>query len=180
MIEEIIENNIELSAPVDRVKLIQEAIHSRFDYKYHIDNAFVFYWECDCFIVTKSGYGVEFEIKLTRSDFKADFKKITKHQVLQKGEGWREFWTCSKLLKFDRPHKFYYVCPENLIKLEEIPWYAGLIYYKSKHENPDWGNPDDLEVIKQAKFLHKEKLNFDKMLCSKYYNLWLRAKSMID
>lgn len=38
----------------------------------------IFLWssfESDFVRVTKSGYGIEYEIKLSRSDFKADFKK---------------------------------------------------------------------------------------------------------
>jgi len=34
--------------------------------------------ECDLLIVRKSGYAIEVEIKISKSDFKADFKKIHK------------------------------------------------------------------------------------------------------
>ena len=34
------------------------------------------WFECDIWVLTKSGYGREYEIKLTVSDFKADAKKM--------------------------------------------------------------------------------------------------------
>jgi len=42
---------------------------------YKIANSFIFNWECDFFFCSKSGYAVEVEVKISRSDFKADFKK---------------------------------------------------------------------------------------------------------
>lgn len=52
-------------------------------WKYNVDGLFVFRWESDKLIWTKAGYIYEFEIKISRSDFKADFKhKIEKHLIL--------------------------------------------------------------------------------------------------
>lgn len=48
--------------------------------KYNVDNLYVFSWESDKLLWTKSGYIYEFEIKISRADYKNDFKhKIEKH-----------------------------------------------------------------------------------------------------
>ena len=49
---------------------------------YKLFNTFIFAWESDFFCITKSGYAIEVEIKISRSDFKADFKKEEKHYML--------------------------------------------------------------------------------------------------
>lgn len=70
--------------------------------------------EIDFLAITSSNYAVEYEIKASRSDFFADFKK-KKHRSMITGNG----------CKISR---FYYVCPIDMIKPHEIPSYAGLIY----------------------------------------------------
>ena len=78
-------------------------------------NAYFYFGEMDVFCLRNSGITVEYEIKISRADFKADFKKIDKHKAL-----------ANKDTK--APNRFVYVCPEGLIKKEETPIYAGLIY----------------------------------------------------
>jgi len=52
---------------------------------FYVNNLYVFNWESDKLIVTRSGYVYEFEIKISKADFKNDFKhKGWKHDVLQK------------------------------------------------------------------------------------------------
>lgn len=43
--------------------------------KYLLNNLYVFSWESDYLAMTKSGYWYEIEVKISRADFKADFKK---------------------------------------------------------------------------------------------------------
>ena len=51
--------------------------------KYDIDGLYVFSWESDKLIETRSGYIYEFEIKVSRADYKNDFKhKQEKHALL--------------------------------------------------------------------------------------------------
>lgn len=51
--------------------------------KYEMDGLYVFAWESDKLIITRSGWTYEFEIKISRSDFKNDFKhKVDKHIIL--------------------------------------------------------------------------------------------------
>jgi len=42
----------------------------------------MFEWESDYFSISKSNYSYEVEIKISRSDFKKDFEKSEKHQML--------------------------------------------------------------------------------------------------
>ena len=135
-------------------ELIQEKLYYHFlsssTKKYEIFGKFVYGWESDYLCITKSGYVYECEIKISRSDYQNDFKnKVIKHQILEAKE-------TPKL----RPNYFYYVVPEGLISKEEVPNGYGLIYVK------DWG----LDVVKEAKKIHGEKVDFDKLrLIDKFY-----------
>lgn len=94
-------------------------------------------YECDVFRIQESGYTVEYEIKVSREDFFADFKKGfkgEKHCNLKAGTG------------FNCPNRFYFVVPKGLVKAEEVPEYAGLLTY-------EFG----FDIKKNAKLLHKTK-----------------------
>lgn len=97
--------------------------------------------EIDVLSILKSGYIVEYEVKISRSDFKADAKKSK----------W-EWWD----LKIENrmPNYFYYVCTDDLIKVDEIQDFAGLIYI----------NENSYRVIKKAKILHRFKHDILKIL----------------
>ncbi|MEG1142057.1 MAG: hypothetical protein RSE41_06390 [Clostridia bacterium] len=79
------------------------------------------YYECDLFKISKSGYTIEFEIKISLEDYKHDFTKskkgVTKHELIATGK---------------RTNKFFYVIPENIIPLDLIPNYCGVIVYNEK------------------------------------------------
>lgn len=92
-------------------------------------------WEIDVLSLNKGGYLTEFEVKISRSDFLADAKK-DKFFYYNNGK--------HKLM----PNRFFYVCPNGLIRIEELPSIAGLIYL---HDN------GTMEVIKKAPLLHKIK-----------------------
>ncbi len=95
-----------------------------------VPNAFIWHWEADLLYVTPSGFATEWEIKLSRSDFKADFKKTYKHLILNEGKrpSGEPAWDSNKIKHDIGPKYFYYACPEGLIKAEEVPEYAGLFY----------------------------------------------------
>jgi hypothetical protein len=63
------------------------------------------------------------------------------------------------------PNQFYFCCPENLIRLEEIPRYAGLLYFKNDQSFKG------IQIIKKAPYMHKRRQNMDSVLLSKYYNM---------
>lgn len=93
-------------------------------------------WEYDVLSVSLSGMVHEFEVKISRSDFKADFKK-------NKLQLYSSFGINTTVI----PNYFSYVCPEGLIKVEEIPIYSGLYYAKD----------GEIICIKEPKRLHKIK-----------------------
>lgn len=84
--------------------------------KYLINNLYVFGWESDYLACTRSGYWYEVEVKVSRADFLADFKKKKKHAIL------------SGAVPGLRPNYFAYAVPAGLIQPEDVPEYAGLIY----------------------------------------------------
>jgi hypothetical protein len=85
-------------------------------------------WEFDVLSVSKSDMVYEFEIKISRADFKADIKKkcryyndngitLTKHEYYADPRN-----------HISTPNYYSYVCPDGLIKLAEVPLAAGLYY----------------------------------------------------
>ena len=165
--------------------------------KYVVENLFVFEWESDKLIITRSGYAYEFEVKISKSDFKADFKKEDKHTIL---EGKKEFLpSYDKVLdvwkelqadnyrtaKFKKPNYFYYAVPEGLIDVNDVPEYAGLIYVlpEGEKESKDgkwcW---DGFYVVKSAPKLHGTKYSNDDLnLTDKfYYNMLTWKNNAMD
>ena len=109
-----------------------------------IPNFYVGQWEMDVFKMTWTWYIMEYEVKISRADFKNDFKKWDKHKLLKNWEL--------------HTNRFFYVVPEWLIKLEEVPDYCGLIYAK-EYEGAPWRY--HFKVIQKAKLLHKNNLSSD-------------------
>ena len=77
--------------------------------------------EWDAMHVSESGYPTCYEIKLSRSDFKADFKKPRHEMLLQRAEkiGYYHLGVLPKYV--------YYVCFGFNISEEDVPEYAGLM-----------------------------------------------------
>lgn len=108
--------------------------------------------ECDVISISKSNYIYEYEIKISRSDFKADFNK-DKHKLMLERN-------CTKIRMIKENNQkvkdtlyltsnyFYFVVPVGLVSIDEIPEYAGLIYMDTNL---------NFEIIKKAPLLHKEK-----------------------
>lgn len=71
-------------------------------------------------------------------------------------------FTSIDYMKINTPNKFYYAVPQDLIKKDEVPDYAGLIYIKE----------DGTKItIKNAPFLHKRQPDMTKLLLHKFYHL---------
>lgn len=111
--------------------------------------------EADVFGVNNNGYIYEYEIKQSRSDFKADFKK-KKHKHMENKDPVRVYneWikgkrTGNKCECIKIPNRFYFVCNEGLISVDEVPDYAGLIYMAD----------GVMLEVKSAKLIHKTKAN---------------------
>ena len=146
-------------------ELIQQQLRYNFlspnSVKYFTENLNVYDWESDVLKITKSGYAYEFEIKISRGDFKNDFKhKKKKHLLLENKEN------NSKM-----PNYFYYVVPEGLVTEDEVPEYAGLIYVHATII----GNSRvyyQFQEIKAAPKLHSNKIDENnlKLIDKFYYN----------
>lgn len=145
-------------------RYINQKIFGFFNGDYRLCNTFIFGWESDFFMISKSGYTIEIEIKISYSDFKADFKKthaysgMLKHQYLLSDN-------------LDKPNKFYYACPAELIKPKDIDSRYGLIWI-TEHNDP--------KIIQQAKFLHKKKQldahKFVFQLMQKFYHRYINLR----
>ena len=176
-------------------KFIDEALFDKYlkSAKYIVSNIYAFnsaYGETDFFVANSSGYCYDIEIKVTRADFKADFKKRRKHSILKSGtyrNNWetatqgpldsnnRRTWLHVKKHKDIQakqyPNRFYFAVPEGLISVDEVPDYAGLIYVD------EYGN---VSKVKEGKLLHKTKMNVEKLLCTKFYHRMLNAKNALE
>lgn len=133
-----------------------------------VPNINLFSWESDLISVTNAGFVYEYEIKLTRADFKKDFEKKSKHKVLQ------------RILRPARgsPNYFSYVCPEGLLSIEEVPAYAGLIEIRpyNRWHSHYWVK----RVVKKAPRLHKEKLPVERLIAISSRLLWRMWHYMIE
>ena len=150
--------------------------------KYVLENLYVFSWESDKLIETRSGLFYEFEIKISRSDFKNDFKKKDKHIILEGGQThlpifetlnpiYQKMYEKNYLVSnFKKPNYFYYAVPDGLITVDEVPEYAGLIYII-----PDDGDYHFtwFRIAKQAPKLHNVKYSDDDLNLGEkfYYNM---------
>jgi hypothetical protein len=97
--------------------------------------------EADVLSINKNDYLTEFEVKVSRSDFLVDKKKLK----------WRFY---NLAINHKIANRFFYVCPEGLISESEVPENAGLIY----------ANRETLTVIKPAPLIHKIKCDRLRML----------------
>lgn len=100
--------------------------------------------ECDVISVSKSDYIYEYEIKISKADFKKDFTKLKhtniineKSTSISKGE-----------VVYLLPNYFNFVTPRGLVELSDVPDYAGLIYM-----NDDF----TFEIMRKPKLLHGTK-----------------------
>ncbi|MGI4875262.1 MAG: hypothetical protein ACRYFX_29245 [Janthinobacterium lividum] len=98
--------------------------------------------EADLLVVQPTGYIAEIEIKVSRSDFWADFKKEGKHRALAAGKRTRSN-------AYDAPNHFYFAVPAGLVTAEEVPNYCGLLYI--------YGGLKDVKIIRGAPRLHTNK-----------------------
>lgn len=174
------ENNFKFTEEYIQKKL--DGFFAESTKKYVIENLYVFSWESDKLIKTKSGLIYEFEIKISRSDFKNDFKKKDRHIILEGVQThlpifetlnpiYQKMYEKNYLVSnFKKPNYFYYAVPDGLITVDEVPEYAGLIYII----------PDDGEyhftwfrIAKQAPKLHNVKYSDDDLNLGEkfYYNM---------
>lgn len=108
-------------------------------------------WESDLVSATKSWLVHEFEVKISASDYLADFKKTTKH------------WALEKANERGAPNYFWYAMPLDLIDVESLtvnglhpfPQYAGVIGVHYRPGRFGWR----VRVLRPAPRLHVRKLS---------------------
>ena len=127
-------------------------------------NSYLLTWEADFLSISKAGYITEYEVKISKSDYKADFNKqldirmktpLFKHDAYAMGVD-----SCVRYSRHDEysiriPKHFYFVCPEGMISKDKVPTHCGLIYAKwiDKEQEIQYGRKVLLETIKQAPVL---------------------------
>jgi hypothetical protein len=118
--------------------------------------------EADLIALTQSNYLHEFEIKISRADFRNDFKhKRVKHDILSGSDRYKGGYR-----RLIPTAYFYYAVPENLISVEEVPEYAGLIYVSEKHH---------CLIIKSAPKISNEKVTLEqenRIMRGCCYRMW--------
>lgn len=185
------------SEPLTEQSIQQRLNHFFASWKYNVDGLYVFEWESDKLIWMKSGYIYEFEIKISRADFKNDFKhKKEKHIILngptdeeqlmprfyenyeRNKHLYADIEDCKARLKptdsyyianHKKPNYFYYAVPEGMIQPEEVPSYAGLIWILKEYRYVQ----QSFVIVKQAPQLHKVKYKDAELnLGEKFYYNW--------
>lgn len=147
-----------MAFPKLTVDRIQYCLSTRFTNRFEImsPNAYIGSFELDFVGVRRSGFVDEFEIKMSRPDFLADFRKSSdegeKHLLLMSG----------KLVT----NNFTFVCPTDLIKPDEIPEQYGLIYVSPK---------GGILEVRRPKRLHERKITAhqrERIYMKLYYRWW--------
>lgn len=148
---------------------IQDALYFFCWHKRHrfmVPNVQVFGWESDFVSVTKAEFVYEYEIKISRKDFRADLLK-SRHQRLvglthEPIAGW---WHDNNT---KGPNYLYYVTPADLLVLSDLPAHAGLITIREGARFPT--------IIKPAPKLHTQKIRdhqrqwLERSLTCRYWN----------
>jgi hypothetical protein len=147
---------------VTEEKIIYKLYLDRFKKCYPLaPNVYLFNWESDLLSICKKNMATEYEVKISRADFKADVKKIDKHKVLS--EAYNGSPTRERL-----PNFFYYAAPKGILNLEDIPEYAGWVEIGIKSI-----------IMKEAPRLHRQGISEeDKITLLKkvYDKVWTLKK----
>jgi hypothetical protein len=117
------------------------------------------WWECDLCEVTRAGYFKEYEIKLSRADFKVDAKKerevfVEKVWDIPRDQRPRE--NKHSLLAAGDPRgpaEFYFVTSPGLLTEQDLPSWAGLIEVH-RYERSSYASE---KLIRKAPRLHRVK-----------------------
>jgi len=109
-------------------------------------------WETDFISVTRDFKVCAYEIKVSRADFRNDFAhKKEKHEAYK-----------TRTPRSFVPNRFYYVTPEGLIRPDEVPNYAGLLWVRPFPAGSH--NPFVPTSTKKAPCLHSEPASKELML----------------
>lgn len=121
-------------------------------------------FETDMLVVTKSGYATGFEIKVSKSDLKADLRKkhLTRINDPLKGREWFEKY-------YGKFKHFYYVVPEHLLDeaIKIVPQSLGIYYLAS------WGRLENYRdrTLFNYKWSEAEMVNLMRLGTMRIYSL---------
>ena len=111
-----------------------------------LTNYFQADWEADILLIDALGYTHEIEIKLSKADFKNDFKKLYTHST-----------TGERFLKHDKIscgdyafNSFSFLIPMGLIPQEDIPKHCGIIEFY--HDQDSWET--EFKTVREATKVH--------------------------
>jgi hypothetical protein len=122
--------------------------------------------EMDLLCIRPSGYVDEIEIKLTSSDFKADFKKTVMLEggPAYPGATWNKHIKTNKHECVEKgltySNRFSFLLPEEIVDKCDIPDYAGLyagLYVYRCYPN----GYSNVREVKRGKLLHKNKIDLE-------------------
>ncbi len=139
--------------------ILNTYLYKDLQHKFITPNIHIANWESDLISVTHSQYIREYEIKLSKSDYIKDFKKVKKHTNLN------AHTSCISM--------FYYVIYGFKLEIEDLPEYAGLMIVKKKKYCSDY----NIKIIKPApkisnkKITDRQKIFLYESMYARYWNL---------
>lgn len=149
-------------------------------HKWIVGNSHPYGHEIDLFSVTNKGYGIDHEIKCSYQDFRSEIKSAGwTRGTRNKGsmsKYWKHYDAKNQHANPDTIYKsanyFYFVSEIGIIPADEIPSYAGLIWFlpscESKHDS-------GFEIIVRAPRLHTRPITLkvmEKVAVSLMYKAW--------
>lgn len=131
--------------------------------KYMVPNMYYDLGEMDMFLLRRSGYAEEFEIKISTSDLRADSKKRSKHSWLA-----HAYCTGEAAAEHKAPNRFSYVI-SNAVDMSNIvlPEYAGLYAVHPTTSR--------LVCLTSPKTMHRHKYNWCEKVAGSCSHRLLRA-----
>lgn len=139
-----------------------------------LPNYFLGRWECDLYRINGNGFDMEYEVKTSVADFKMDCKKAISifdgyeenfsqigNGIMHKAVKYKYETKHERLLAGKRVSRFYFVVPENLIRLSEVPKGLGLIYATNAREGIYSGKKRiycDFNIVRTSSLLKKDRV----------------------
>ncbi len=161
--------------------MIQETLAKKFFNDFFVCNKFYSDFEADFLRVTSAGFMYEYEIKISISDFRNDFKKectdryrrgeaILKHDMIRSGS-------------LNIKH-FYFCAPAGIIPVEEVPEDFGLWEFNREGDYQqlfmkEVQKPKSLSDHKvdrkfKLRFMEKTYWDYKHRMCEKAKGEWLK------
>lgn len=135
------------------------------DHDFCIPNYRIMQYEADVLYFTEDRDIYEYEIKTTRTDLFADFKKQAKGRNATKH---------TDMLNCKHVNKFFFVTPPNLVSLDEIPQHIGLVHYCG---NGVFEQVRDA-VYFNAKYIAPLMIDAEDYVCKSYIRLFRLVKKL--